>query len=120
MTTRRTSTTARQLVELGLAGGAGMLASGGNLTDPKTLMVAALTYGARRGQVAADQRMARRIAEMLVSQNPALVQQATRRAAQHPGIMNALRQFSGALAGGARAVAGGTAGAGMAQGQPAN
>lgn len=91
------STTARQLVELGLAGGVGALATGGNPLDPKALTIAALTYGARRGQGALNERMARRIAEMLVSRDPQVMQRALRLVGQHPSAVNSLRSFSQAV-----------------------
>ncbi|MGD9724715.1 MAG: hypothetical protein AB7U76_26055 [Pirellulales bacterium] len=91
------STTARQLVELGLAGGVGTLLGGGNPLDPKALTIAALTYGARRGQGALNERMARRIAEMLVSRDPQVMQRALRIVGQHPNAVNSLRSFSQAI-----------------------
>jgi hypothetical protein len=113
------STTARQLMELGLAGGAGMLASGGNITDPRAWIVGALTYGARRGQLAADQNMARRIAEMLVAGDEAAFRNAVQQVAYGPGL-TAIRNVSAALARGARTSgAGAVAGSGMAQGATA-
>lgn len=110
------STTARQLVELGLAGGAGMLASGGNLSDPTTYIVGALTkYGANRGQQVIDQRMARRIAEMLVSQDPQILQRGVRMVANQGNAMQALRQVSQVLAQGGKAGGGALVGGSMAQ-----
>ncbi len=110
------STTARQLMELGLAGGMGTLAGGGNPFDPQALMTAALTYGATRADMASRQRLAQRIAEMLVSRDPRIIQQAARQAAHHGPMMNSLRQVSQALAQGARPAAGALIGGGMAQG----
>lgn len=110
------STTARQLVELGLAGGAGMLASGGNLSDPTTYIVGALTkYGANRGQQVIDQRMARRIAEMLVSKDPQVLQTGIRQVAANGSAMKALRQVSQVLAQGGKAGGGALIGGSMAQ-----
>lgn len=113
------STTARQLVELGLAGGAGMLASGGNLSDPTTWIVGALTkYGAARGQQVIDQRMARNIAEMLVSRDPAVLQQGMRRVSSGPAL-SALRQAMTAIRKAQPAAIGSVSGSTMAQ-QPQN
>lgn len=110
------STTARQLVELGLAGGSGMLASGGDLSDPTTWIVGALTrYGIANGRQVIDQRMARRIAEMLVSQDPQIMQQAVRQAAHHTPALDALRRAARAIADGARVAPGMAAGALTAQ-----
>jgi hypothetical protein len=111
------STTARQLVELGLAGGTGMLASGGNLSDPTTWIVGALTrYGITQGRQVVDQRMARRIAEMLVSQDPQVVQRAVRLTATQPRMLEALRDAAQAIAQGSRALPGVAAGLAGAQG----
>lgn len=110
------STTARQLVELGLAGGSGMLASGGDLADPTTWIVGALTrYGISNGRQVIDQRMARRIAEMLVSQDPQVMQQAVRNVAAQPRMLGALRGAAEAIAHGSRVAPGIAAGAGAAQ-----
>lgn len=110
------STTARQLVELGLAGGSGMLASGGNISDPTTWIVGALTrYGIAQGRQVVDQRMARRVAEMLVSQDPRLMQVGVRAAANNPRLLDALRNASVAIAEGSRALPGVAAGSFAAQ-----
>lgn len=93
------STTARQLAELGLAGGSGMIASGGNPYDPSAWLTGALMYGATRGRAHAQQNMATSIARMLVSQNPVQVRRATRRLANTPDLLDNLR----------RAIAGATA-----------
>jgi hypothetical protein len=116
------STTARQLVELGLAGGAGMLASGGNISDPTTWIVGALTrYGMQRGQARIDQNMARRIAEMLVSRDEAVFRRGVQQVAHGPG-MAALRNLSRELAqgagGGGAGLAGGSAMAQQETAQP--
>ena len=91
------STTARQLTELGLAGGSGMLASGGNPMDPSAWMMGALTYGALRGQRAlsenANQNMARHIAQMLTSNDEAAYRQATSQIANNPAFVQSLRNF---------------------------
>jgi hypothetical protein len=119
------STTARQLIEsglagpsgqLGLAGVAGMASSGGDLMDPTTYIVGALTYGARRGQQNIDQRMARIIAEMLASNDPQVLQQGLRQVAAHGGAMDALRQVSQTLAQGGKAGGGAIVGGSFAQG----
>lgn len=90
------STTARQLVELGLAGGTGMLASGGNPFDPRAWAVGALTYGAQRGRARVNQNMARNIAQMLVSGDEAAYRAAARQVARGPGL-DALRRLVGDL-----------------------
>ena len=87
------STTARQLVELGLAGTAGG-ASGLYTGDPITgLTIAALTYGGRRGANAANQGVAKSIASLLTSNDPTKFRrgvQAVTRSRQH---MASLRSF---------------------------
>ena len=103
------STTARQLAELGLAGGSGLIASGGNPFDPSAWITGALMYGATRGRAHVQQNMATRIAEMLVSQNPVQVQNATQRIAQSPALLNNLRRAiaaGAAVSGGAMAQSG--------------
>jgi hypothetical protein len=98
-----------------LAGGTGMLASGGNPTDPSFLLTAALTYGAARGQRAVsnsvNQDMARRIAEMLVSGDEAAYRAAVRQVANGPFVQS-LRSLTAELGRGARG-----AGAGLAAGK---
>ncbi len=61
MAVQGNSTTARQLAELGLAGGAGLVAGGGNPLDLKALATGALVYGLRRGSAEIDARVARRV-----------------------------------------------------------
>lgn len=62
------STTARQLVELGLAGGT--LGYGEMTSDPSAMTKAALVYGLLRGQRAIDQRVVNKVADLLVSSDP--------------------------------------------------
>lgn len=97
------STTARQLMELGLAGGSGMLASGFNPYDPTAWVTAALTYGATRGRAHINQNMQRKIAEMLVSRDPVQVQRATKFVASNPTVLENLRKAVSVMASGAGA-----------------
>lgn len=83
------STTARQLVELGLAGGSGYAMSGGNL-DPQSLVNAALVYGALKGRTMIDRRVAQNVARLLVSDNPVAVANAVKVLSQ-PKFLGALR-----------------------------
>lgn len=62
------STTARQLMELGLAGGT--LGYGEVTNDPQAMVKAGLVYGLLRGQRAIDQRVVNKVADMLVSNDP--------------------------------------------------
>ena len=75
------STTARQLFELGLAGGAGLVSAGGDPTNPNAWVTAGLMYGARRGMARIDERVVRQVAQMLVSQDPAVRQRALQQVA---------------------------------------
>ena len=90
------STTARQLVELGLATGTGTLNSHGNpLSDPAGFLTGALLgYGVARTAGAANQRLASQIAQMLVSRDPAMIQNALAQVAHNPTMMNGLRTAS--------------------------
>jgi len=92
------STTARQLTELGLAGGAGVALSGGNIADPKAWITAAMLYGAKRGMGRIDVNVARRVAEMLASDDPKVVKQAIDSVARNPKMMFALRSGGDYLA----------------------
>jgi len=91
------STTARQLAELGLAGGTGMLVSGGfNPTDPTFWVTSALTWAAQRGNARVSQDMARRIADMLVSNDEAVFRQGVNQVAHGP-MLRGLRNLMTAL-----------------------
>ncbi|MCX5581494.1 peptidoglycan-binding domain-containing protein [Kaistia terrae] len=86
------STTARQLAELGLAGGASTVINGGfNPTDPSWLMTTALVRGGRLAGTTVEQRTVRRIAEMLASNDPKVLNQAAVQLSLRPGLMKALR-----------------------------
>lgn len=89
------STTARQLAELGLAGGAYGLASGFDPMHPtpNALLAGALAYGAARGNAAINQRLAQRVGEMLVSDNPRVLAQGFQILGRNGGFLNALRAF---------------------------
>lgn len=84
------STTVRQLMEAGLAGGAYGAATG-DLADPKNVLVAALTFGARRGQMKIDQRVATRVGEMLASSDPQVLQKGLDLVTRNKGMMQSLR-----------------------------
>lgn len=78
------STTARQLAEMGLAGGQGAM--------PQTLMGAAgQVYYALRNKV--DGRVSRRVAEMLASSDPKQMERALQMVAKSKAAMSALRSF---------------------------
>jgi hypothetical protein len=103
------STTARQLTELGLAG-AGTLAVGHGAMegewDTKHALTAALLFGAAYGKHRAqilDNSVARRIGEMLASNDPAVLHQGIQIVAKSTKLTDALRtagdKISAALAG---------------------
>jgi hypothetical protein len=91
------STTARQLAELGLAGGVGTITGGGNPLDPQSLVHAALVYGALRGRGAINERVSRQVAQLLASGASTRIAQGIRMAAQ-PRMLGALRNADAALA----------------------
>ena len=94
---RGNSTTARQLVELGLvsASGAGYsLATG----DPRQVLMALLYAGGRGAQIAANCNVSNRVADMLISNDPTVYLQGVRLVANRPRLMERLRAI-GAVAG---------------------
>jgi hypothetical protein len=93
------STTARQLAELGLAGGVYTVGTGGNVLnpDPTAIMNAALVYGAARGKARIDERVARRVAEMLASRDPQVFRNGVR-AASSETWLDVLRRVDARLA----------------------
>lgn len=119
------STTARQLAELGLAGGAYGFSGGGinPFTDPGAVVNAALVYGAARGRNAINERLSRRVAEMLVSNDPRIITRGIQTIARNQNLFNSLRQFdrsfarvSGEQSGGSLSLQ--AAGVGRADNQP--
>jgi hypothetical protein len=94
------STTARQLAELGLAGGAYGFSGGGinPLTDPGAVVNAALVYGAARGRNAINERLSRRVAEMLVSNDPRIILRGVQTVARNQTLFNSLRSADRGLA----------------------
>jgi hypothetical protein len=94
------STTARQLAELGLAGGAYGFSGGGinPFTDPGAVLNAALVYGAARGRNAINERLSRRVAEMLVSNDPRIILRGVQTVARSQTLFNSLRSADRGLA----------------------
>ena len=89
------STTARQLVELGIGAGGGYAATGdwaGALTG------AALARGARHVGQRVDAKVMQRVANMLMSDKRGNLQLAVHAAARNPGYMRALEDLGNALA----------------------
>lgn len=119
------STTARQLAELGLAGGTYGLGTGGDILNPNpsALLNAALVYGAARGKGKINENVSRKVAEMLTSSDPAKLLQGIRVVTRNQNLFNSLRsadkglaRVSGEQAGGFPATA--AIGAGRAEDQP--
>lgn len=93
------STTARQLVELGLAGGASMLEGGSPIPhDPQSALTAALVWGAARGHRAIDSRVSLQVAKLLASNNPQQHKIGMTLLTQNPNMLAALRYSDTALA----------------------
>lgn len=94
------STTARQLTELGLAGGAYGVGSGGDIMNPNgsAIVTAALVWGAARGKGTIDRRVAQRVADMLVSNDPGVLRRGINIVARNQNMLNALRTFDASLA----------------------
>lgn len=94
------STTARQLAELGLAGGAYGFSGGGlnPFTDPGAVVNAAIVYGAARGKNAINERLSRRVAEMLVSNDPRTITRGIQTIARNQNLFNSLRSADRGLA----------------------
>lgn len=94
------STTARQLVELGLGAGAGYAYTGdisGGITG------ALLARGTRMVGQRADARVMENVARLLSQDNPGALQSAVQMAARNPAYMQALDRLANALAIPARA-----------------
>lgn len=99
------STTARQIFEHGLAGGVGAGAVGtyeavqGQSFNPVELITGALMFTALRGAAQRiDERVARRVAEMLISQDPQVVRQGARAVVTDHRLLDALRTATGVTA----------------------
>lgn len=96
------STTARQLIEAGLAGGV----SGGAATgdySPQNLLTFAVMGSVARGAAGKlnqriDQRVARQVANMLTSNDPRVLQNGMRIVARSPRMLENLRSADNALA----------------------
>lgn len=103
------STTARQLMELGIGAGAGGAIGGYNGGVEGALSGAALGAGAaavKQGASSivksANNKTMEHMAKLLTSNDPKSLQQAVRYASQSPAFMNMLERFSTALAAPAR------------------
>lgn len=94
------STTARQLAELGLAGGTYTIGTGGNLFNPDATAIAnaALVYGAARGRNRINENVSRHVAEMLASRDPAVLRRGVQIVARNQQLFNSLRATDNSLA----------------------
>jgi len=90
------STTARQLVELGLAGGVGGYE--GYQGDPQALMKAALVYGAARGKRVIDDNVAKHVAKLLTSSDVRQLQKGVALISKNQNMMGAIRNADAGLA----------------------
>lgn len=100
------STTARQLAEASLAGGGAVAAFEGlneNGFNPAHVIAGALTFGAaRHGAKVIDQKVARRVGEILASNDPSVLAKGIQLVSARPVYFDALRT---ATAAGARVAA---------------
>lgn len=119
------STTARQLAELGLAGGTYTVGTGGDVMNPQpgALANAALVYGAAKGRNKINENVSRKVAEMLASNDPATLLKGIRIVANNNQLFNSLRaadkglaRIGGQQAGGAQMLQ--AAGVGRADNEP--
>lgn len=83
------STTARQLAEIGLAGGGATYSLGSG--DPNAMAYGLLLAGLSRGQRAIDARVAQRVAQMLLSEDPAAIQRAARMVASNKTLLETVK-----------------------------
>jgi len=92
------STTARQLAELGIAAGVG---AGINYNDPfsvRTALTGALLYGARRGQVRINDKVVRRVGELLASGDPASLRRVQQLVAGNKTLLDVVRNAETSIA----------------------
>lgn len=94
------STTARQLAELGLAGGAYGVSGGGlnPFTDPGAVLNAALAYGAAKGHGKINEAVSRKVAELLTSSDPKMVTRGIQLVANNKALFGSLRSADKSLA----------------------
>lgn len=90
------STTARQLYNLGMAGGAGYGAV--NYNDPQSLVLGAVAAALSSRGKKVDERVARRVAEMLTSNDPNVLAKGIKAAAGNQSIVRAFRDIDTRLA----------------------
>lgn len=92
------STTARQLAELGLAGGLNLYEGHGHFTaDPVALTHALLLFGAARGSRAIDERVAQQVARLLTSNDIGQISKGIKLLARNGTLMRAIRNADAAI-----------------------
>ncbi|MET4184961.1 hypothetical protein ABIB94_007090 [Bradyrhizobium sp. JR7.2] len=97
------SSTARQLLEAGIAGAtsptalAGAVGTGSSLLSgdvgPGDALLAGLTFAGRKGKLRIDENVARRVAQMLASDNPGAINAATQVVARTPWLLTLFRKL---------------------------
>jgi hypothetical protein len=101
------SSTVQQAVDLGMAGGAGSTLAGystGDFSWNNLAMGAGTGAALRFGQRRVDERLARRVGEMLLSKDPRTIRRLASLAARYPAYLDAVRAIRiGAAAQGANA-----------------
>lgn len=85
------SWTAKRLYDLGLAGGAGLGVTGGYHMDPKEITAGAVIGALASGGKRIDARVAQRVGEMLVSQNPEMLRRGIKLLSRNQGMMDSMR-----------------------------
>jgi hypothetical protein len=95
------SWTAKRLYDLGLAGGAGLGAHGGYNMDPKEMTYGAVLAAIASGGKHIDQRVAQRVAQLLVSNDPRMLQLGITIASRNSRILDNLRGVDRRIAGAA-------------------
>lgn len=85
------SWTARRLYDLGLAGGVSLGAHGGYNMDPKEAAAGAILSALASGGKKVDARIAQRVGEMLVSQDPAMMLRGLKVLSRNNSMMDSLR-----------------------------
>jgi len=87
------SWTAKRLYDLGLAGGGGLTGYGALNQDPQQMTTGAILAALSSGGKYIDQRVAQRVAGMLMSSDPSRVQAGVRMIARRSEWLNSLRSF---------------------------
>lgn len=93
------SWTAKRLYDLGLAGGAGLGAHGGYSMDPQEMTYGAVLAAISSGGKKIDQRVASRVAQLLVSNDPRSLQLGITIASRNTRILDNLRGVDRRIAG---------------------